>query len=108
MAQENLSQDEIDLLTKSFLSGEDIDTSSVQNETDDILAIPKSRTMLAMVKRLEWARKNESFEAVREARKSLHSAAFNLWLTKRKMTRADYCQLINRELAKRGYPPYFR
>jgi ADP-heptose:LPS heptosyltransferase len=107
MSQEHLSQDEIDRLTKTFLSGEEIDTSQVQHEADNVLAIPKSKTMLAMISRLEWTRKNGSYDDVIEARKALHEAAFNLWLAKKRMTRWDYYNLINRELSRRGYPQFF-
>ena len=105
---EHMTQDEIDRLTNSFLNGDELDTNSILEESDNVLALPINKTMLAMVKRLEWTRRNESFENIREARKALHEAAFNNWLIKKRMTRYDYYSLMNRELKKRGYPPYFR
>ena len=110
MAQEILDQEQIDHLLRQIESGEEVDVTSVQQETSSILAQPKSRTMLAMVKRLEWARLNGSYEEAREARKFLHESAFENWLAKHKMDRKDFYQLLNREAKKRGvrvpYPKY--
>jgi hypothetical protein len=108
MSQEKMSQDEIDRLLTSITSPQDIDLSAVTNEADHSLLKPKYQTLLAMLRRLEFARINLSFEEQYEARKALHCAAFDLWLARRGMTNHDYYHLINRELQKRGYPPFFR
>jgi len=107
---EQLTQEEIDSILKNIEMGEndDIDTISIIRDATESLARPKSITLLAMIKRLEWARKNESFENIREARKAVHEAAFNNWLAKKKISRSDYYLLMNRELVKRGYLPRFR
>ena len=109
MAQEVLNQEQIDHLLRQIESGDEVDVTSVQEETSSVLASPKSRTMLAMIKRLEWARYNGSFEEVREARKFLHESAFENWLIKRKLDRREFYQLMNREAKRRGMkPPYPR
>ena len=105
---EQLSQSDIDILTSQYLSETGVDASIVLKETENIDSKSKSKTMLSMLKRLEYARENESFYKVREARKSLHIAAFDLWLSRKGMTRNEYYALMNKELKKRGLPEYFK
>ncbi|MCL2879078.1 MAG: hypothetical protein FWF29_02420 [Treponema sp.] len=98
-----MTQDEIDrlILTGPIDVPVDIPLADIQSKN-------KSHTMLSMLKRLEFARENLSFEDERDARITLHAAAFDLWLSKHNMTRNDYYQFVNRELRKRNYPYRFK
>jgi hypothetical protein len=107
MPQEKMSQEEIDRLIMNSLSPQEMDFSSITSEADQTLLKPKYQTLLTELRRLEFARNALSFEEQKEARYALHCAAFALWLARKGMTRNDYYNLINRELKKRGYPPYF-
>jgi len=109
MKQETMTQDEIDKLMLNISMGEiDDPFNSVFHSplnTEDCKH--KYNAVVAAIARYDHALMNGSIEEAREARRNLHLAAFNNWLLRHDMTRDEYCNLINRELVKRGCPPRF-
>jgi len=108
--QEKMSQEEIDKLMQSIGMGELEDpVSAVYHSTLNPEECKfKYSAISAGTERYDYALLNGSFEDVREARKNLHRAGFNNWLLKHSLTKNEYYEIINRELIKRGYPPFFR
>jgi hypothetical protein len=105
---EKMSQDEIDSLMKNILSGEIDDPAALLSVNDEAGGRIKYHAVTAALSRYEFALENhKSFAEIREARKYLHHAAFQLWLFKHGLTKIEYYKLINRELVKRGRPPFF-
>lgn len=99
MASENLTQDEIDLIATQWQN----DQALIVINPSDVVR-KKYRTVLSEIERLNYARENRSFVEQRGAERALHHATFALWLANRGLTKDDYCNIMNRELKKRGSP----
>jgi hypothetical protein len=100
---EILTQDEIDTLMSSLNSGEAGDDAAGRADRgalDDAIRA-KHKTVVAAMKRYDFALECCSFDEVKDARFYFHIAAFDLWLANRNMTRRDYRQLIRREISRR-------
>ena len=102
---EKMTQEEIDRYMESINSGIP-DPPPVNAKTINIEM--KYRTLLSMIARLNYAWNNMPPDGLAEAKRQVHHAAFNLWLANRDMTQNEYYWLMNRELKKRGYPPFFK
>ena len=102
MAEEKLSQSEIDLLMQSFHSGSDYNTvEDAQTKIDRHRKLYKK--LRYAIKRYYTAMENGySFEAVNEARRNMHHYAFKNWLAHREMDRQQYYELMRKEMKKRG------
>lgn len=102
MAEPNiLTQAEIDSLINNIGEMEFIDISPTKQSGNSREVMNKYKTVIATRKRLEWARANESFEQIEEARRCFHHAAFSLWLINHKMNIHDFKSLLQREAKKK-------
>jgi hypothetical protein len=94
---EQMTQDEIDALIGNVSSVED----DHFDKKYSIRIRNKYRAVNAAKKRYEFALLNLSFGEIKEARRYLHHAAFELWLANRSMTKSEYYELIKKEMKKR-------
>ena len=99
--QKKLSQNEIDDLLVSLQSFDPIDISPLEKSAASREVLDKYKTVNYANKRLDWARENQSYDEVREARRNLKEAAFDLWLANHKMTRYEFKNMIEREKKKK-------
>jgi len=110
MAEDILSQDQIDSLMQTIELGEFEDESVNDLRTplnpDEVKY--KYNDIVASKERLDYALLNGTFEETKDAANNLHNAAFNNWLLKKGLSRKEYYLLMNREAVKRGIrPPFF-
>jgi len=105
VAQQDLSQDEIDHLTESLQGAADIDPIETEVTTTEKLDAlkRKSKNVHTLSKRLYYLMMvRADFDKVNDARRDLHNAKFGLWCANRSMEKKDYYLMIKKELKKRG------
>lgn len=107
MSKEKLTQDEIDVLVRANMGMINDTWSFLENAKLIESANIKKQAMIVARKRYEYALKHLGQEDIKEARRCLHNTAFDLWLSKKGLTRTEYYQLMNKEAIKRGLPPPF-
>jgi len=110
MAQDILSQDQIDNLMKDISMGE------FENTAIDDLLTPlnpedvkfKYNTIKTAKLRLDYSYYHNTHEETKDAANNLHYAGFDNWLLKKGITRQEYYILMNKEAIKRGMRPPFK
>jgi len=109
MAQDQMTQAEIDALLSNITEGEPfgVDMSLLVSNEEEM---KKWRHCIkSAVARYHWAMENDSFDRINEARHYLHQCAFSLWLYNHGFhNRDDFCRTMNREAIKRGMKPLYK
>jgi len=96
---EQLSQDEIDSLMRDLSGKTEVSSSFAKDQTNQRNCKRRFRDVIAAKERYAFALENLSFEAIKDARRYLHYAAFELWLVNHKLTKKKYPQYL-KELVK--------